>query len=78
MDNADVPVIDGAACTGCGLCVARCPEGVVVLVAQRVVIVRPEACTYCGLCESVCPTGAVALPYQIVWDQCVDQSATSP
>jgi ferredoxin len=77
MDDAPVPMIDAAACTGCGLCVLRCPEDVVMLESQQVVLVRPEACTYCGICESVCPVNAIALPYLIVWEERVDTGVGS-
>jgi NAD-dependent dihydropyrimidine dehydrogenase PreA subunit len=69
MDDASVPIIDSEACTTCGLCVARCPEGVVALRAGKLVLALPEACTYCGLCEAICPVAAIALPFQIVWGE---------
>lgn len=78
VDDASVPLIDALACTGCGLCVTRCPEGVVALVGRLVVLIRPEACTYCGLCEAICPVGAVALPYAIVWDESIDTNLALP
>jgi 2-oxoglutarate ferredoxin oxidoreductase subunit delta len=59
-------------CTGCGLCVERCPTQAVEMAARqlpadgRPVIVRPDDCVYCGLCEEMCPAGAIALAYEIV------------
>ena len=72
MENWIVPALDQQACTGCGLCAARCPVQVVALRGGTIVFVHPESCTYCGECEAVCPTQAIALPYAIVWD---DESA---
>jgi NAD-dependent dihydropyrimidine dehydrogenase PreA subunit len=60
-----LPTIDLSLCTGCGLCVERCPTGAVELVDRRPVIVRPLDCAYCGLCEEMCPVEAIALAYEI-------------
>lgn len=62
-----LPTIDLDICTGCGLCVDRCPTHAVEMDnARRPEIVRPEDCAYCGLCEEMCPVGAIALEYEIV------------
>ncbi|HEY89366.1 MAG TPA: 4Fe-4S binding protein [Thermoflexia bacterium] len=61
-----LPKIDVARCTGCGLCVTRCPHAAVALVEGRPVFTHPRNCTYCGLCEEVCPTEAIVLTYQVV------------
>jgi NAD-dependent dihydropyrimidine dehydrogenase PreA subunit len=62
-----LPEIDTSLCTGCGLCVERCPTNAVEMGASvRPVIVRPDECVYCGLCEEMCPVGAIALAYEIV------------
>jgi ferredoxin len=57
-------------CTGCGLCVERCPTHAVEMTEPdlRPAIVRPDDCAYCGLCEEMCPVGAIALAYEIVLD----------
>jgi ferredoxin len=60
-----LPSIDLNRCTGCGLCVERCPTGAVEMVGQRPVIARPLDCAYCGLCEEMCPVEAIALAYEI-------------
>jgi len=57
------PQIDGAACIGCGECVAVCPDRVLQLADGRP---RPGAgefmgCVACGHCVSVCPTGAISV-----------------
>ena len=61
-----LPLIDMERCTGCGLCVERCPGGVVEMADARPAVRRPEACTYCGDCEALCPTEAIALQYEII------------
>lgn len=67
-----LPIIDSAACNGCGDCVVACPTDALTLdggvpagsgFAPRV---EPDRCGYCAVCEAVCPTDAIALPYQIV------------
>lgn len=60
--------IDGAACVGCGACVAVCPHGVLELrgradgdAAGRPVatIADRKACMECGACAKNCPSGAI-------------------
>ena len=68
MSDRVLPEIDVSVCTGCGLCVERCPTHAVEMGAGdvRPIIVRPDDCAYCGLCEEMCPVGAIALGYEIV------------
>jgi len=51
--------VDGARCTGCGLCVGSCPVGALALL-DGMPRVDEEACTGCGVCVDVCPEGAIA------------------
>jgi len=51
-----VAVIDGDACTGCGLCVDACRFD-----AIREFQVDPLACEGCGFCLHVCPEQAVTM-----------------
>lgn len=63
-----IPGFNHALCTGCGACVAICPEQALLMDANSRPQLRPEIdCTYCGLCEEACPTGAIFLSYEIVW-----------
>jgi len=62
-----VPGFVYALCTGCGDCVAVCPEQALLMDEKK----RPRLrvgidCSYCGLCEETCPTGAIFLSYEIV------------
>jgi NAD-dependent dihydropyrimidine dehydrogenase PreA subunit len=51
--------VDGARCTGCGLCMESCPVGALALL-DGMARVDEEACTGCGACIDVCPEGAIA------------------
>jgi NAD-dependent dihydropyrimidine dehydrogenase PreA subunit len=61
-----IPIFDVARCNGCGLCVAVCRCGALVLKDNVVTIVKVEDCGLCGDCELVCETGALQCPYEIV------------
>jgi NAD-dependent dihydropyrimidine dehydrogenase PreA subunit len=67
--NAQVilPLIDLARCTGCGVCVQRCPTDAVAVHEHKAAIDRPQACTYCDLCETYCPEGAIGRPFTVVF-----------
>jgi ferredoxin len=60
-----VPHIDAARCTGCGRCVATCPEKIITLEVagyrKCAVIEHAEKCTLCGQCAMNCPVEAVFL-----------------
>ncbi|MBN1488484.1 MAG: ATP-binding protein [Phycisphaerae bacterium] len=54
-----VPEVDPAKCTLCGLCGEICQYSAIVPVGQTV-LVYPELCHACGGCVLVCPSGAIA------------------
>ena len=60
MSPAPVTVAVGPACTGCGLCIATCPERVLRPGPKRPVADQ-EGCTACLACVEVCPVDAVAV-----------------
>ncbi len=68
MSSTDriMPEVDPPYCSGCGLCVERCPTGALAMQGTLAVIARPDLCSYCATCEEICPAEAIALPYQIV------------
>lgn len=44
-------------CDCCGVCVAVCPPGAVLLVDASVVFL--DSCTCCEICAEACPAGAI-------------------
>lgn len=52
-------VIDREQCTGCGACVASCPEKAIGL--YDIATIVATKCTGCGACVEVCPNGAISL-----------------
>jgi pyruvate ferredoxin oxidoreductase delta subunit len=49
------------ACTGCDLCVAYCPEGIVFLVEAKRYDFDPDYCKGCGICAEECPAHDVVM-----------------
>ena len=47
-------------CTGCGTCVAACPNEALVVLEDKV-IVQKDKCLLCGYCNPVCPQFALRL-----------------
>ena len=54
-------IIDEDMCSGCELCVDRCPVGAVSMREDGVAQVTHEKCLGCGVCEVVCGQGAMSL-----------------
>ena len=73
MADQNLPVIDVKKCILCGLCVDACPEDVLTLETDTLVVANPDQCTMCAECESICPQGAVACFYQISWAENEEQ-----
>ena len=56
-------MIDAAKCTGCGECVADCPNSVLAVAEEgKIIVAKPETCIQCCHCAAVCPVDAVTLP----------------
>lgn len=53
-----VPVVDEAACTGCGTCAEACAYHAIAVLAGHV-LTFPELCHGCGLCTWACPERAI-------------------
>jgi NAD-dependent dihydropyrimidine dehydrogenase PreA subunit len=53
------PIINEEECSGCGICVDACPEGVIELVGDVANAVNDESCTACATCMEECPMGAI-------------------
>jgi formate hydrogenlyase subunit 6/NADH:ubiquinone oxidoreductase subunit I len=58
-----VPNINTELCSGCGRCVAACPEKAFTLESvqfhKNAVIRYPERCNACGRCFPACPVAAL-------------------
>jgi MinD superfamily P-loop ATPase len=57
----DVATLDAARCTGCAVCVAKCPFEALRKVRKGEVALDREACWGCGTCRASCSQGALAL-----------------
>lgn len=53
------PIINAEECSGCGICVDNCPNGVLDLQDDLAVLVKEDACDACRTCEEDCPMGAI-------------------
>jgi ferredoxin len=54
-------VVEGSACTGCGICVDDCPMDAITLNTSNVAEVNADSCIGCGVCTRLCPAEAVLL-----------------
>lgn len=57
------PEVDAARCTGCGRCVAACPERLFTLEVsgfrKHALLGAPTRCNRCLECLAACPVGAL-------------------
>ena len=51
--------LDPGACSGCAMCTAVCPHGVIVLEGRKARIADHDGCMECGACAKNCPTAAL-------------------
>jgi len=54
-------MINEEMCTGCGICVERCPVDAISLNNDGVAVRVEEYCIGCGICARFCPAGAISL-----------------
>jgi len=53
-----MPWVDEEKCTGCNVCVEKCPVKAISMEDEKAKI-NMEECIHCGTCHSVCPQEAV-------------------
>ena len=54
----EMPWIDQESCTGCGICVEKCPVDAISMEIEEAEINMAE-CIRCGICHDVCPQDSV-------------------
>lgn len=68
--KAMLPVVARDLCTGCGWCVAACPDHLLVLEVdgrnrKAAELARPDPCTGCGKCIPVCNFRAITMAKRV-------------
>ena len=53
-----MPWVDAEKCTGCKICIEKCPVDAISM-EDRKAKINMEECIHCGTCHSVCPQDAV-------------------
>ncbi|TFH11268.1 MAG: 4Fe-4S dicluster domain-containing protein [Candidatus Atribacteria bacterium] len=59
ITSSFVAAFDPEACTGCGLCIKRCPFGAFSKDADGRTLFESDQCFGCGLCVGTCPSEAI-------------------
>jgi MinD superfamily P-loop ATPase len=71
-------VIDGDACTGCGLCAGVCRFDAITQDVSGTFRVDPLACEGCGRCAFVCELGAAVMTPSTAGEACKGDSIVGP
>ncbi|MDI6641671.1 MAG: 4Fe-4S binding protein, partial [Elusimicrobiota bacterium] len=74
--EGEVPVVDRRKCTGCGICVEKCPKKIIALIPEKYNVhvrcssldrgdwtrkICKTGCISCGICVKVCPVKAIEI-----------------
>ena len=54
-------VVEGSACTGCGICEDDCPMDAIHVNTSNAAEVDADSCIGCGVCSRICPADAISL-----------------
>ncbi len=65
---SEKPIINLELCDGCGLCVAVCCQGGLILVGEVLTLATDVECDWCAECETVCPQDAISCPFEIIFE----------
>jgi len=58
VQRNNLPVVDAEQCTGCGECMAQCPNGAITI-QNNVAVIDYMKCKNCRLCQESCPVDAI-------------------
>jgi Fe-S-cluster-containing hydrogenase component 2 len=61
MARRNIVKIDGAKCTGCGLCATACAEGAIRIINGKARLISESYCDGLGACLAHCPEGAITI-----------------
>jgi len=61
FNSGFTPQVDPGRCTGCGVCIDRCPPGALKMNASDHPAVDLDRCFGCGVCASGCPEEAIEM-----------------
>jgi ferredoxin len=61
LNNVVTLEYDPENCTGCGVCVEVCPQGVLARKNGKIMVTNRDACMECGACRKNCIYGAISV-----------------
>jgi Pyruvate/2-oxoacid:ferredoxin oxidoreductase delta subunit len=61
------PQVDAQRCTGCGICIDRCPPGALEIAEENTPQIDLDRCFGCAVCASGCPEDAIEMEARPEW-----------